>query len=75
MARMSGNDNSTVRKDMRESPSSEAEVQELQENAEESEALGDPGIDEDRVVVLPGTGGPDDVGDIEPDPQDEFSGQ
>ena len=39
--------------------------------AEESEAIsGDPDIDADAVHVLPGTGGPDDVGDVEDVPDD-----
>jgi hypothetical protein len=36
----------------------------------DSEAFSDPAIDASKVDVLPGTGGPDDVGDIEVDPDD-----
>jgi hypothetical protein len=36
----------------------------------DSEAFDDPGIDDSKVNVLPGTGGPDDVGDIEAEPDD-----
>jgi hypothetical protein len=35
-----------------------------------SAATDDADIEEDDVKVLPGTGGPDDVGDIEVDPAD-----
>jgi hypothetical protein len=38
------------------------------ESSQSSEALNDPEIDDDAVKVLPGTGGPDDVGDIDIDP-------
>ena len=38
---------------------------------ESSEAVQDPEIDADAVRVLPGTGGPDDVGDVEVSP-DEY---
>lgn len=40
------------------------------EDVSDSEAMDDPGIDEDAVEVLPGTGGPDDVGDVDVDPDD-----
>lgn len=40
------------------------------EDVGESEAMDDPGIDESAVDVLPGTGGPDDVGDVDVDPDD-----
>jgi hypothetical protein len=36
----------------------------------DSEAFDDPEIDRDKVEVLPGTGGPDDVGDTEIEPDD-----
>jgi hypothetical protein len=36
----------------------------------DSAAFDDPEIDRDDVKVLPGTGGPDDVGDIEVEPED-----
>ena len=35
-----------------------------------SSALDDPEIDESKVSVLPGTGGPDDVGQTEAEPDD-----
>lgn len=40
------------------------------EDVSDSEAMDDPEIDEDAVDVLPGTGGPDDVGDVDVDPDD-----
>jgi len=48
----------------------ERDVASKQEDSiEESEALQqDPDLDAGAVNVLPGTGGPDDVGDIELDP-------
>lgn len=58
----------SLRKDMSYSPASETETQRKQ---------GDPlpdGVDDDiateDVNVVPGTGGPDDVGDVEVDPED-----
>lgn len=73
MAHLSGNDESTVEKDMTYSPSSDNDVEQRQQNPDDSSALRDPEIDESRVVDLPGTGGPDDVGGIEPDSSDQFS--
>ena len=35
-----------------------------------SETAKDPDVDDSQVEVLPGTGGPDDVGDIEVDPSE-----
>jgi len=55
-------------KDTNESPQSEADTEELQRNAAASPALDDPEVDESQVTTLPGTGGPDDGGDIEVDP-------
>ena len=54
-------------KDMSYSPSSSRETEELQD-APDSAALDDADINPDDVKVLPGTGGPDDVGDIDVDP-------
>jgi hypothetical protein len=46
-------------------------VQKQDQPVEASEAIsGDPEIDADAVHVLPGTGGPDDVGDVEDVPDD-----
>ena len=57
-------------KDTNESPSSERTTEELQDAAGESPALDDPDIDQSAVKALPGTGGPDDEGDIDVDPAD-----
>lgn len=58
----------SLRKDMSYSPASETETQRKQEDP-----LPD-GVDDDiateDVNVVPGTGGPDDVGDVEVDPED-----
>ena len=40
------------------------------ESVSESSALNDREIDHSKVRVLPGTGGPDDVGDTEAEPDD-----
>ena len=61
------NDRQQTGKDMSYSPSSARETEELQD-APDSAALDDADIDPDDVKVLPGTGGPDDVGDIDVDP-------
>ena len=56
-------------KDMVYSPESERETRSFQSRpVESSEAVRDPDIDADQVQVLPGTGGPDDVGEIDVDP-------
>lgn len=60
-------DNEQTRKDTSYSPASETETQAKQEEAAPS-AL-DPEI-ADKVKVAPGTGGPDDVGDIEVNEED-----
>lgn len=50
-------------------PASEDETEVLQNSAiSDSEAVDDVDIDQADIKVLPGTGGPDDVGDIEVDP-------
>ena len=49
------------------SPSSERDVEELQQDQAGSPALDDPGIDRRDVRLLPGTGGPDDTGQIHVD--------
>ena len=50
----------------------ERDVQRKQaESVDDSEAIRqDDDIDSSAVQVLPGTGGPDDVGDIEVEPED-----
>lgn len=57
-----------VRKDMSYSPASETETQGKQ-NDPVPETVDDD-IDSDDVRVTPGTGGPDDVGDVDVDPDD-----
>ena len=56
-------------KDVSYSPSSGRETEQLQESSD-SQALDDTDIDASNVNLLPGTGGPDDVGDIEVDPDE-----
>ncbi len=58
-------------KDMLYSPQSEREQQSMQSRpVGSSEAVKDDDIDVDQVQTLPGTGGPDDVGEVEVDPAD-----
>ena len=54
-------------KDVSYSPSSGQETEQLQDSPD-SAALDDADIDPADVNVLPGTGGPDDVGDVDVDP-------
>ncbi|MDF2491598.1 MAG: hypothetical protein K0R60_1673 [Microbacterium sp.] len=58
-----------VRKDRSYSPASETETHKKQTEGSPA-AANDPDIDDDDVKVAPGTGGPDDVGEIEVDPAD-----
>ena len=60
-------DTQQTSKDMSYSPSSARETDALQDSPD-SAALDDTDINPDDVKVLPGTGGPDDVGDVEVDP-------
>ncbi len=64
------NDVEQTTKDRSYSPSSGVETEELQQEGSDSLALDDPDIDDDDVNLLPGTGGPDDVGDVEVDPDE-----
>ncbi|MFD1715929.1 hypothetical protein ACFSBZ_15755 [Amnibacterium flavum] len=57
-------------KDVAYSPASETETERKQESGTTSEATADSDVDSDDVNVLPGTGGPDDVGDVDVDPSD-----
>jgi hypothetical protein len=57
-----------VRKDRTYSPGSESETAQKQD--ETLAETVDDDIDPDQVQVAPGTGGPDDVGEIEVDPAD-----
>jgi hypothetical protein len=63
------NDQDQTGKDMSYSPSSGRETEEKQESAD-SHAFDDQDIDPENVNLLPGTGGPDDVGDVEVDPDE-----
>jgi hypothetical protein len=54
-----------IEKDKRYSPGSDTDTERLQDDPAGSPAFDDPDIDESAVKVLPGTGGPDDEGDIE----------
>lgn len=63
-------ENDPIERDTVYSPSSDAETRERQEDPRESAATNDPDIDDESVKVLPGTGGPDDTGDVEVDPED-----
>lgn len=57
-----------VRKDMSYSPASETETAHKQRDGLPDSV--DSDIDADDVHVAPGTGGPDDAGDVEVDPDD-----
>jgi len=61
---------STVRKDTNESPTSERDTEVKQTESVESSSAVDGDVDESDVSVLPGTGGPDDVGDVDVDPDE-----
>ena len=61
---------SIVRKDTNESPTSEKDTEVKQSESVESSSAVDGDVDVDENDVLPGTGGPDDVGDVEVDPKD-----
>src|SRR3954447_13157906 len=58
----------TIHADTSYSPASETETE--QKQADPLPATLDDDIDERDVRVVPGTGGPDDVGDVDVDPAD-----
>ena len=58
-----------IEKDTNNSPGSDETTDELQDQ-NDSPAFDDPEIDQSAVTTLPGTGGPDDEGDIDVDPAD-----
>jgi hypothetical protein len=64
------NDAEQTQNDMSYSPASGNETEQLQHDQADSAALDDPDIDAERINALPGTGGPDDAGDIEFDPDE-----
>lgn len=55
-------------KDMSYSPGSERETAAKQSDPEP--AVLDPDIDRDAIRLQPGTGGPDDAGDVDVDPEE-----
>jgi hypothetical protein len=68
---MSRNEATPPKSDTVESPQSERETETKQnQSVTDSKAVQDSDVDADQVEVLPGTGGPDDVGDVEVDPAD-----
>ncbi len=50
-----------------ESPSSETETRQRQNKPGDSETLREPDVDDAAVRTAPGTGGPDDAGDVDVD--------
>lgn len=70
MSDTTNSDNDQVRRDTAYSPASEREMQSRDEEPQGSAALDDEDINPDDVNVLPGTGGPDDVGDVDVDEDD-----
>lgn len=59
-------DDELTKKDTAESPRSERETRRMQHETPDESAAADDGVDTDRVKLLPGTGGPDDSGDVDP---------
>ncbi|MFG6476444.1 hypothetical protein ACFXP7_08645 [Microbacterium sp. P06] len=57
-----------VRKDRTYGPASDTETAQKQDETLSDNV--DPDIDADQVQVAPGTGGPDDIGEVEVDPAD-----
>lgn len=60
----------SIERDTVYSPGSDSETTSRQANPTRSEATDDEEIDADDVKLLPGTGGPDDSGDVEVNPDD-----
>jgi hypothetical protein len=59
-----------TRKDVSYSPGSEAETAAKQHDPLPDAVAHDADIDTTRINAVPGTGGPDDAGDVELDPED-----
>ena len=59
-----------TRKDVSYSPPSAAETAAKQDDPLPETVAGDEDIDTARINAVPGTGGPDDAGDVELDPED-----
>ncbi|MGO4691264.1 hypothetical protein [Glaciibacter sp. 2TAF33] len=70
MSDTTNSDAEQVRRDTAYSPSSEREMQARDDEPQGSAALDDEDINPDDVNVLPGTGGPDDTGDVDVDEDD-----
>lgn len=65
------NEHESVEKDTATSTLSERDTAAKQDSPVESSfTASDPDVDASAISVLPGTGGPDDVGDIEVDPDE-----
>ncbi|MHA6667711.1 hypothetical protein ACX3O0_02445 [Homoserinimonas sp. A447] len=60
----------SIERDTTYSPASDTETRERQKHPADSPATADPEVDDAEVKVLPGTGGPDDSGDVDVDPDD-----
>ena len=61
----------SLEKDTHYSPRSEKDTEAKQdESVSASAAVQDDDVDSSQVDVLPGTGGPDDVGDVDVDPSE-----
>lgn len=58
-------DEENVEKDTSYSPGSERETREAQQIADPPDNPGADDVDADEVKVQPGTGGPDDAGDVD----------
>jgi hypothetical protein len=59
-----------TRKDVSYSPASETETAAKQDDPLPETVASEEDIDTSRINVVPGTGGPDDAGDVELDPED-----
>ena len=59
-----------TRKDVSYSPGSETETAAKQEDPLPDAVADDEEIDASRIKTVPGTGGPDDAGDVDLDPED-----
>jgi hypothetical protein len=70
MSDTTNSDEDQVRRDTSYSPASEREMKARDDEPRGSAALDDEDINPDDVNVLPGTGGPDDVGDVDVDQED-----
>lgn len=68
---MSDNEKPIDEKDVAYSPASESETEVKQdESVQASRTARDSEVEDEKVQVLPGTGGPDDVGEVQVNPED-----